>query len=133
MKKTFVDDQKLIVSLSIDTSLWNYSSGEVVLKMTLPRNADINYVETAVLAEIQSFDKLSKDQMNKAVDRICSTIPSDNSDVIYTLSWIAQKVSAGNDVDFVKKYSSIMKKCDLDRVNSNCLKEPAVIAVLKPE
>lgn len=134
LKKMFVIDQKLAVSISLETSLWNYSSGEISLRITLPRKADVQYVETAVLAEIMNCDKPTKDQADRAVDRILRTVPTENSDAVYTLSWLAPKVSAGNDIEFVKRYSSKLKKYNLEKVQSSSfLKSPSVITVLKPE
>nr|MCR5225502.1 insulinase family protein [Alphaproteobacteria bacterium] len=52
LKKILAEEQKIVTSISVKTSLWNYDNGEIILTAEVPNNIDIEYVKTAILAEL---------------------------------------------------------------------------------
>ncbi|MDR0677704.1 MAG: insulinase family protein [Holosporaceae bacterium] len=140
LRERLVDEQKVVVSMSSSYSLWNYDGGDLCLTVTFRKSDDIEECIAAVLSEIQYLvsEKISAKDAEKFSKKI-----SDASNVFYMdtefstwSNWVIPKIGSGNDLDFLKSYSSWSKKYNLDEINAQgraiFKNGPCVISITKP-
>ncbi len=135
LRKSLMENQKIITSISVKTSLWNYGNGEIILTAEIQNDIDIEYAKTAILAELKSiaYKKMTKEQAEKISQRLSNSYPLNNSDVSDAISFIAQKFGSGNELSVIKEWPSLLRKFNLDNLNSQKIfkQNPCVISVIK--
>lgn len=139
LQTELIDIQKLVASISISYSSWNYDYGDLCIMFTAPDSETTSDVTTAVLTEIKNIASvgITKNQAEKALKKILEShrfIGHDMFDVVYRIS---RKISAGYDFDFVMGYPKFARKYDLEKINAQAKtlfrSDPCVISTIMPE
>lgn len=135
LRKSLMENQKIVTSISVKTSLWNYGNGEIILTAEIQNDVNVEYAKTAILAELKSiaYKKITKEQAEKISQKLSNAYPLNNSDVSDAVSFIAQKFGSGNELSVIKEWPSLLRKFNLDNLNSQKIfkQNPCVISVIK--
>ncbi len=131
LKKILIEEQQIATSVSVKTSLWNYCNGEIILTVSIPNSIDIEYAENAILAELKSVQKLTKEQADKIAQKLSNSYSLTNAEVSKVVPDIAQKIASGNDFNFVKELPMNILKYDFEKLNLYFKQNPQVISIIK--
>lgn len=139
LQTELVDVQKVVASISISYSSWNYDYGDLCIMFTARDSEKTSDITTAVLTEIKNIasDGISKEQAEKALKKILESHSLIGHDMFDVVDCISRKIGAGYDFDFVVGYPKFARKYDLDRINVQAKilfrNDPSVISTIMPE
>ena len=139
LQTELIDIQKLVASISVSYSSWNYDYGDLCITFTANDSENTSDITTAVLTEIKNIasDGISKEQAEKALKKILDSyrfIDHDMFDVVHSIS---RKIGSGYDFDFIVGYPKFARKYDLEKINTQAKSlfrdNPSVISTIIPE
>ncbi len=140
LKKSMVEDLKLVSSIQFDYSFWNYAYGDLKISVVVKPKINTDEVIMTLINEIRRivFDAKNTSFMQSALKEIIkdSDVFNYNTNVIDTINWIAIRVAAGYDFEFLKNYLKYVKSIKQDYIEKEAFnlfkKDPNVISVLTP-
>ncbi|MDR1551165.1 MAG: insulinase family protein [Holosporaceae bacterium] len=134
---------RIASSISFYYSFWNSDDGEVCISITL-REKDARKIDQAILAvttEIKNISSngISEEQARKAAKKLSDSanVFTSNTDEVDVVDWLAKKIGAGYDLNFLKSYVDFVNKFDLKEINEQAKeifkKDPSVVSIVTPQ
>lgn len=146
LEKSLVDELKIASSVAFDYSFWNYSEGNLRISVQLKEKKYSKETEFLILGEIKRLaGEIDKQKLVAAREKLYKSVDVFNHqiNVIDTMNWVSDKISAGYDYEFLKDYSDSVKNLELETaekvetVKREIVKffkrDPEVISVLNPK
>ena len=139
LTKSLVDKTHTAFSLEFNYSFWNYVDG--YLRLSIVANKYTKEIECEILNEIrrialEAADSKKLVEAQKELFRL-SDIFTYQNDIIDSMNWLSEKLGAGYDYEFLRKYPRAVKEAKLENVSEIAIKlfenDPDVVSVLSPK
>lgn len=139
LKKSLIDKMHVASSLDFNYSFWSYFDGH--LRLSIVANENSKELKYEILNEIRRIALEASDvtKLTKSQKELfeLSNIFTYQNDIIDTMNWLSEKLGAGYDYEFLRKYPKSIKEVKLENVSEIAIKlfknDPDVISVLNPK